>query len=240
MSQRVFGRIVVPDDRDHRFSIEPRKTSRVSRFWEDELVLDQGSTSSCVGQAWSHWLSSPPIEQFLRPLGIYDVCKFFDEWEGEEYDGTSVRAGAKILKMLGLISEYRWATSIDALAYSVLEEGPVVVGTDWYEGMDNGGVLKATGRILGGHAWLIDGVNTETKMFRMKNSWGKDWGDQGRALVPFDQMQILLSSNGEVCLGIESAASLGNDGEIIVPPSPSQSWIQKLIDWILGLFKQVE
>jgi hypothetical protein len=180
-------------------------------------------------------LSAPPVEQFLLPTGIYNICQFYDEWEGIDYAGTSVRAGAKILKMIGLISEYRWATSVQDLAYVVLEESPVVVGTDWYEGMDGGGILKVTGALLGGHAWLVDGVDTDKKLFRMKNSWGTNWGEHGRAYIPFEDMEILLSRDGEVCLGIEA----GGVGDVVVPPSPEPSvslW-KKIWDWIVNLFR---
>ena len=42
---------------------------------------------------------------------------------------------------------------------------------------DKNGVIKIGGRLSGGHAYVINGVDTKTKMFRLKNSWGKSWGN---------------------------------------------------------------
>jgi len=209
---RRFGRVIVPDGRDRRFAIRAQSSTRKARTWTDTSpVLDQGATSECVGHAWAHWLSNNPVKQFLRATGIYELAKYRDEWRGEQYDGTSVRAGASVLKSLGMISEYRWATTLDSLIYALLEEGPVVVGTDWYEGMSKPAKirdryeLQIGGRNQGGHAWLISSIDTTVERFGMKQSWGLKWADDGRAFVSFQTMDRLLRAQGEACLAIEAS-----------------------------------
>jgi C1A family cysteine protease len=89
----------------------------------------------------------------------------------------------------------------------VLTKGPVVVGTNWYYNMffpNKLGVISATGKLAGGHAYLINGVDTVKKQFRIKNSWGRRWGQLGHAYISFDDMKKLISQNGEVCLAIEN------------------------------------
>lgn len=117
-------------------------------------------------------------------------------------EGTTVRAGAKTLQLLGFISEYRWATNIDQVIDTLLEVGPVVVGTNWYEGMD-GPTMQVSGELLGGHAYLLSGVDVLRKTFRVKNSWGRAWANNGRSTMPFTTFKQLLSYNGEACLGVE-------------------------------------
>lgn len=211
MKARQLGRIRKYDRRDAGYLIQkPRKAStRTFRYWNSP-IFDQGVYPRCVTWAWAGWLYAPPISnQFLDPVGLYEIAQLYDGIK-VKHDGTTVRAGAKVLQMLGFISEYRWTTSIDILAQTILEVSPVVVGTNWYEGMnqpDAKGVLSTSGKLVGGHAYRIDGVNTETGMFRMANNWSSKWGTGGRALIPFAMMDKLLRSQGECCLAIEAEAS---------------------------------
>jgi C1A family cysteine protease len=57
---------------------------------------------------------------------------------------------------------------------------------------------------MGGHAYVINGVNTKTQLFRIKNSWGRNWGQKGRAFISFSDMTRLIREGGEICLGTEN------------------------------------
>jgi len=81
-----------------------------------------------------------------------------------------------------------------------------VVGTNWYYGMfypDRNGLIKVKGGLAGGHAYVVNGVDTKNKLFRIKNSWGKSWGIQGRAFISFNDMARLIREQGEICLATE-------------------------------------
>jgi hypothetical protein len=218
---RRYGRIFGPDDRDRRYQIKRQKSDRKYRFWYDNRWWgDQLVTPHCVGFSWTHWLTNVPVVSYLDPDGIYHLAQQNDEWKGTNYDGTSVRAGAKVLKMLGLIERYEWCWDLDRLVETLLEKGPVVVGTDWTRGMDNPdskGMIHATGRNLGGHAYLLTGVSLARETFRIKNSWGREWGKDGRAYISFEDMEKLIKAEGEVCLAVERLAK---------PPKLSRSSIQ--------------
>ena len=204
----MFGRRYRADDRDKQYRLRRLNSGRARRFWRDDAWWgDQGDTPTCVGYAWAHWLANAPIIQRLRAEGIYFLAKHLDEWPGENYAGTSVRAGAKALFELGFIREYRWAWSLPLLIDTVLELGPVVVGTNWYGGMntpDRNGVLSVSGKLEGGHAWLINGVDVEKELFRLKQSWGRGWGLQGRAWISFKDMRRLIREDGEICCATEA------------------------------------
>lgn len=178
---------------------------------DHSYVANMAVVHNCVGYSWAHWLEDGPVTQkgpppIVHPDLIYHEAQKVDEWEGEGYEGTSVRAGAKVLQSLGFISEYNWAWDLETLVQSILTVGPVVVGTHWYSDMfypNTSGVIKVGGELMGGHAYVINGVNKKTKLLRLKNSWGSTWGRRGHGYISFDDMKRLISENGEVCLGVE-------------------------------------
>ena len=212
-----LGRAYVPDERDKKYLIENKlslkNTLLTSKYWNaDGWWGNQGNTPQCVGYSWSHWIEDGPVEHggkapIIHPTLIYSEAQKVDEWYGENYDGTSVRGGAKYLKATNKISSYLWTYDVNVLTKTVLTTGPVVVGTNWYSSMfkpDRNGVIRAVGRIVGGHAYVINGVDTKTKLFRIKNSWGREWGKSGHAFISFTDMEKLIKQNGEVCLAIEN------------------------------------
>jgi hypothetical protein len=211
----TFGRLYKPDARDQGFQIGRvlAPSARRARYWVDDAWTgDQGDKPHCVGFAWTGWLEAGPVFQgpphpIVVPADIYKAAQLVDEWPDDEpYDGTSVRAGAKVLKRLGFISRYLWAKKLEDVVNALLEVGPVTVGTSWYAGMSNvGGTgrMRARGQLEGGHAYLLTGCNRDTQLIRVRNSWGLDWGVKGRGYISFADFAKLLAMEGEACLAVE-------------------------------------
>lgn len=214
----LMGRIYVQDVRDQKYLIQNHfsgvlKNKKITqRYWDDNGWWgNQGYLPHCVGYAWAHWLEDGPIPQsgvapIIHPSVIYQNAQKLDEWPGENYDGTSVRGGVKFLQKQNKVSSYYWAYDLNTLIQTVLNVGPVVVGTNWYNGMfypDRNGVIRIGGRLAGGHAYVINGVDVVKKQFRIKNSWGKNWGREGRVFISFNDMTRLIKEQGEICLATE-------------------------------------
>lgn len=212
----ALGRLPSTDERDKNFLIKKVSVppTLMSRYWNDSGWRgNQKSDPFCVGYSWAHWIEDGPVTHsgvapIINPDTIYHEAQKIDEWEGINYDGTSVRAGAKYLQSIGVLAEYNWAFDLNTVINTILSTGPVVVGTSWTEEMfypNAKGLIKIGGDIAGGHAYVLNGVNKKTKLLRIKNSWGTDWGINGRAFISFDDMRKLIEDqNGEACLGIEN------------------------------------
>jgi hypothetical protein len=152
-----LGRLPAYDPRDAKYSMQrtlvaagigPDDVQHTSRTWKSGEIMDQGATPECVAYAWAGFLAASPTRTKvpqLAPLpdfasysftdGLYSACKQVDEWPGENYDGTSVRAGAKVLQRLGRLSTYLWAFDAETLRTYVLTRGPAVIGINWYDDM---------------------------------------------------------------------------------------------------------
>jgi hypothetical protein len=216
-----LGRLPAVDQRDRRFSMAAPPTERTFRSWlGPKEIFDQGLRPTCVAFACNRYLlqhnvvNKPPLsfEEF------YTRCqRDFDEWVGEAYDGTSIRAGFKLLQSLGYVTRYEWAFTIDQIVSHLLEVGPVVAGTDFTFSMfypDSHGYLWPEGYALGGHAYLLTAVNKKRinpdktiGAVRMTNSWSASWGDKGKAWISFDALEVLIRGisgwPGEFAIGSE-------------------------------------
>lgn len=205
---RNFGMAAVFEDAPKKYKARPYT-------WSVAAHLDQGPDGACVGFGWTHELIARPAVvdvdvSFARWL--YKTAQKYDPWPGENYSGTSVLAGAKVLNKMppamaegrGLIGEYRWIFGdLDDLVKTIGYFGPVVFGTNWYNGMftpTKDLLLKPTGGVAGGHCYLVTGVDPKTKQLRVHNSWGEDWGEGGDAFLTFDDAIRLLNEDGECCV----------------------------------------
>jgi len=222
----TLGRLHIPDERDHQFLISampPAQTSGLTHryWWANGWWGNQGNLPHCVAFSWMHWVEDGPTTHsktrtagsgpLYVPSVIYDAAQQVDQWPGTDYEGTSVRAGAKVLRAKGVIQEYRWAFDVNTVIDALLHRGPVVVGTWWHQDMfwpkwdskRGKSIVSATGAKVGGHAYLLNGVSTNLGLVRIKNSWGRNWGQRGHAWISFAHLDQLIRDGGEACLAVE-------------------------------------
>jgi hypothetical protein len=194
-------------DGDHLLRAVTPPTRPRRKTWRLSARLDQGWYPHCVGYAWKHFLLATPRQQGAETgPGIYHGAQVLDEWPGENYQGTSVRAGAKFLVERGLVESYRWAFSAEDVLNAVGNFGPVVMGTDWTSGMSDPtseGIMRFTGSLQGGHAYVILGYSDARGLALVHNSWGASWGINGRAWFPHEDLEAAIREAGEACMAVE-------------------------------------
>lgn len=178
-----------------------------NRLWKQSVWLDQGSEGACTGFGFAHVYGTTPRRKFFvnDEFGRqrYYRARQEDEWPGENYEGSSVLGVMEAAHKDGLIKSYHWAVTLSEIVYAVSYHGPLVMGVNWYQGMlntDAAGYVRPTGRVVGGHALAIGGINWTNRCFILFNSWGRDWGRDGSARISFADMNLLLLENGEFAL----------------------------------------
>jgi hypothetical protein len=190
---RTAGNLAVAPDTSWAFPVAP---------------LDQGETGHCVGFSMANWgINLPVQDNYTNQDGhdFYYKCKVVDGEPGAE-DGSNVRAAAKVLRQMGKISNYAFASSINEIKYWLVNNGPLIIGTDWTNDMFNPdieGIVHPTGDIAGGHAYLCNEVKGDTYL-GFQNSWGA-WGLNwtGKFYMLISEFVTLFRSGGEACAAVE-------------------------------------
>jgi len=182
-AQRPLGRIQAENDKHIKkypiravipYTVDNVNITMSLPWWH--WTHDQGYEGSCVGHGVVMERAITNIRQNrllgliypnrrYNPLYVWYNAKLVDPWPdtnpGDD-EGTSVDAGYKVCKNLGLtrvrrmdikdgtpvpvderpvdisagVSAYRWATTIDEMRTALSLHLPVTIGVNWYSGFD--------------------------------------------------------------------------------------------------------
>jgi len=162
----------------HAVCLKPTGVTDVREWWR---FYDQGKEGACVGFACSRMMSLLNRVRLDAPWLYYEARKV-DDWPGENYSGTSVRAALDVLRARGHrrpgatvddaaqgIVEFRWAASGDQILACLL--GPATTGQSTHERL---------------------------QAFPVANSWGDDY--PRTVWLPFAAMRRLLDEQGDAAV----------------------------------------
>jgi hypothetical protein len=216
-----------PDQRDLRFSVAPLiaqvEEIKTKIHAGPYVRLDQGEEGACVGFGITNDLMGSPVR--VRPPDykgdlrgqkltagnafaqkVFEMARRdFDPWPGEDYDGTSVRAGFQAAQFLKAIEEYRWIRTPEEFR-AALQKTPVIIGVNMYANMarpDANGFVRAGGSLLGGHCMCTNGiyVSKSRTYYRIRQSWGEHHGIRGDIFISDeDLMGVVFEDDGEAAV----------------------------------------
>ena len=159
----------------------PTQLSRLFVYSMARTITDDGTGNSELGVDDGTY-----IRTCFETLSDFGICSE-DMWP---YDTSKVKVSPSILALRQaaghrIHSYYRIDATGDSLLTEIVSalraQHPVVFGTEVDEAFMNFGgpelVNKPQGPTAGGHAMII--VGYVNGMFKIKNSWGKEWRDNG-------------------------------------------------------------
>lgn len=138
---------------------------------------DQGQTPHCVGYSLSRAMSWYN-RRFYDADWLYYEAQKVDEWDGEDYDGTSVRGGCRILNTVGHRRIYNGETLNASMQHGIAAYRWI---TDINDVLD-----------------VVGGIQKERGAITWRNSWGTSFPQ--KVWLPAETAQRLLNEDGELAV----------------------------------------
>lgn len=226
------------------------------------LILDQGQEGACTGFGlacvanyllWLRHLSQGDKGTFhaVSARMFYELARRYDEWPGDDYEGSSCRGALKAWHKHGVCSDMLWPYSAgrfvrpakgwdaDALSRplgvyyridchsivdlqaAITEVGAIYVSAKVHNGwadLARKRAVKPPARhadlpiiqvvsnpgTKGGHAFAL--VGYDERGFVVQNSWGRNWGASGFAILPYEDWSMNCTDAWACALGCPNGA----------------------------------
>lgn len=177
------------------------------RFNLESLIgpaADQGSTFECVCYSiaglkrYHEWKQSGAWLTF-DPHDLYSLCKQVDGHPAAQ--GTAPRVAMDILHEQGMIgsdgnrykiSAFARQKSVPEICAALFNDGPVVLGiqidVQAFSSLSDAELDPQALRHAAGHCMLAVGYDNVLEAFRIRNSWGTAWGDNGHFWLKYEYL----------------------------------------------------
>lgn len=154
-------------------------------YWErvlENTVLEDSGASIKDAIKVMYGMGVPP--EWMMP---YEPKKFREKPSKKIVEEAAKHKIGEYLKLRQDLKEMK----------NCLAEGyPFMFGFSVYgsfetDSVASSGILPLPGQkeaVLGGHAVMAVGYNDKTKFFKIRNSWGADWGQKGYYFMPYDYL----------------------------------------------------
>lgn len=257
------------DLRDRPYTPPPRSLAQqfpadsdiatfIGTYTRAGLILDQGQEGACTGFGlacvinYLRWRGAgmPKRLASVSPRMLYHFARRYDEYAGENYEGSSCRGALKGWYHNGVCSETKWpyalgdnalpsvgwdrdavehtlgvyyridTQSITDMQAAIQEVGAIYASAYTHAGWQG---VQASAQAAsshaslpiidydgkpqrsGGHAFALVGFNRDG--FILQNSWGKDWGSGGFAVIRYDDWLAHAMDAWVAALGVPGVVS---------------------------------
>jgi hypothetical protein len=138
-------------------------------------------------------------------------------------------------------AEFRSISSVQQMKAALANRTPVVAGIMIYEDMynlvgPNAVYNTTTGNDLGGHAITLVGYddNQFGGAFKVINSWGTGWGDNGYFWLPYDMVPVVMVHAMVLTDGPNTGENTDDDVDPVVPPTDGDLPNLQVASWSLN------
>ncbi|MCG7984054.1 MAG: C1 family peptidase [Candidatus Thiodiazotropha lotti] len=137
--------------------------------------------------------------------------------------------------------EYRSITSTQQIKAALANRNPVVAGILVYDDLQrlsgpNSVYNSTTGEPSGGHAVTLVGYddNKYGGAFKIINSWGTGWGDNGFFWLPYTMVGRVMSQALVLTDGANTGENTDDDVDPVVPPTDGDLPNLEIVQWQLN------
>lgn len=183
-----------------------------------------GLTVAHVAKADQFGIFSPNTDYVIQEQPFvfdgYVYTTKIDPFPGDmpsQDTGSDGPSAAQAMVNLGLAVKYNHAFSLAALQ-TALQDGPVMWGTVWLNSMYNLDahdclVVDTSSGEAGGHEMEISGWDSDTGLYKIPQSWGTGFGDNGWIYAKEPDLVKLLAMDGDITQPVFATAP--------TPPKPT-------------------
>lgn len=149
-------------------------------------VIDQGNRGICCAVVCAEIQNI--IDKYNHKGDIKNDY-VYNKRSNKNIDGMTPKEAFEILKKDGYISDYARITNQPSLKDSILVNGPALIALPVYS-FDS--KFWEGSKYQGGHAVAVVGFDNEG--FLIKNSWGKEWSNNGYTTLPYDEFNKIIEA----------------------------------------------
>lgn len=184
-------------------------------------ILDQGNEGACTGYGLAtcvnYYLHMRKQTLTVDAESLYKNAKKNDEWDGENYDGSSCRGALNGFWKEGAVTadgEYKVslgsfyrvnAKDVHEMHLALVAEGVLYVSSNVHRGWDKPSVkgeIAFDKKVEGGHSFAIIGYDESG--FWIQNSWGGDYGKKGYVHITYEDWLFHGYDCWVICLAVSN------------------------------------
>lgn len=180
-----------------------------------EYLYNQIKVGSCDGG--SYFVDNQGNKGALDELMRQGVCTWKDMPYNSGDCNTQPNSTQKQIASSNRIQKYERITNFDPrnLKVLLLSKFPIIIGATLDNGFMNANksfVWKSrTGNNVGNHAMVVVGYDDAKNAFKLLNSWGKNWADNGYTWVDYNYFSSVV---------FEAYITYKGNNDTPVPPQP--------------------